>query len=549
MKTRLLLLAFAMTILNAAAQVERWGMFEVSLSAPLTDENPFDTELKATFNCNGTSMTVSGFYDGASAKKGEGIWRIRFMPTVEGTWTYVTSSTVASLNDKKGEFTCTKPSSNNHGPVMVDKSRMNFCYADGTRYYPIGTTSYDWMHASNDPKFGCFDKGLTIQEQTMKSLKESGFNKVRSLFLVHNFDASYPEPDIYPFERKGDSWDWERLNPRYFDHVEACTRMLMNAGIEQDLIIFHPYDDGRWGFDLMPREAGERMCKYIVARLGAFRNVWWSMANEYDFLKAQFNNWDAWTDAVVNADSYHHLISIHSGTARYYKYWDERYTHCSIQDQAPVEIAGGGAIVRNIYKKPVIFDEVCYEGDMTDRWGNLSGQEELYRMWTALMCGTYASHAECFQFGNPHDFSRDFLAVGGKWQGESWKRIKFMRSILDEMPSPLYLPDSSWDIHTSACGKGWYMVYLGHEIIDEWTFELPMRNVGMIPRLKEGQKFTVEIIDTWNMTITKCPQTFVTKIKDRYRVTDINGGKVSLPKLPYLLLRIKMCSENNRCRS
>lgn len=231
------------------------------------------------------------------------------------------------------------------------------------------------MHASNDPKFGCADEGVTMQEQTMKSLKESGFNKIRSLFLVHNFDATYPEPDIYPFERKGDTWDWERLNPRYFDHVEACTRMLMEAGIEQDLILFHPYDDGRWGFDRMPREAGERMCKYIVARMSAFRNVWWSMANEYDFLRAQRDNWDVWTDAVVKSDPYHHLISIHSGTARYYKYWDERYTHCSIQDQAPVEVLGGGAIVKNIYKKPVIFDEVCYEGDMTDRWGNLSGQE------------------------------------------------------------------------------------------------------------------------------------------------------------------------------
>jgi uncharacterized protein involved in type VI secretion and phage assembly len=52
-------------------------------------------------------------------------------------------------------------------------------------------------------------------------------------------------------------------------------------GVEADVIIFHPYD--RWGYCAMSGEQDDRYVHYLVARLGAYRNVWWSLANEYDF--------------------------------------------------------------------------------------------------------------------------------------------------------------------------------------------------------------------------------------------------------------------------
>ena len=60
----------------------------------------------------------------------------------------------------------------------------------------------------------------------------------------------------------------------------------------------------------------------------------------------------------------------------------------------------------------------------------------------------------------------------------------------------------------------------------------------MYPRLKEGVRFKVEIIDTWNMTITEVPAVFETTAPVRDRVYDKNHGKVVLPDTPYLLLRI-----------
>lgn len=518
------------------AQVERWGIYEVALTAPVPEgKNPFEVELSATF-CGQDTLTVAGFYDGGDQ------WKIRFMPSQEGKWTYTIQSELETLNLKHGAFLCVAPAEGNHGPVQVDSTGLNFCYADGSRYWAIGTTSYDWMHASSDPSVIMADAGLTMQQQTLKSLSETGFTKIRSLLLPQNFEATYPEPEVYPFERKGDSWDWTRLNPRYFDHVEACTKGLMSLGIEQDLILFHPYDGGRWGFDAMPIEAGQLLCRYVGARMSSFRNVWWSLANEYDLVKAQPKEaWDAWTDAIIGADPYKHLVSIHSYTAQYYSYWDERYTHCSVQDQAPVEDFGRAAIVRNIYRKPIVFDEVLYEGNLDVRWGNLSGEEELFRMWQALIAGTYCTHSECYLLGDEKKFRYNFLAVGGKFYGTMAARTKFMKQVLDDLPMPMYLADSSWDPRTSAAGPGYFMVYMGKDIKEEWRFNLPCRN-GRTPayrRIQEGDQFEVEIIDTWNCTIEKYPVTFEAMKQDGYRMIDKQNRAVRLPQRPYLLLRIK----------
>ena len=65
---------------------------------------------------------------------------------------------------------------------------------------------------------------------------------------------------------------------------KSGSTQLRDLGIEADIILLHPYDEGHWGFDRMPDEVDDRYLKYVVSRLGAFRNVWWSLANEYDFM-------------------------------------------------------------------------------------------------------------------------------------------------------------------------------------------------------------------------------------------------------------------------
>ena len=54
--------------------IERWGMYELTLTGPETG-NPFvDVELTAEFALNGRVFAPHGFYDGG------GVYKIRFMP-------------------------------------------------------------------------------------------------------------------------------------------------------------------------------------------------------------------------------------------------------------------------------------------------------------------------------------------------------------------------------------------------------------------------------------------------------------------------------------
>lgn len=520
---RILILFFALVLSSvccfAQEQVERWGCYEVSLQAAVKG-NPFDVQLAAVFTNGADKVEVRGFYDGSDS------FKLRFMPLREGRWTYSTSSKVSALNRRKGSFECVAPSADNHGPVVPDGT--NFKYADGSRYYPVGTTSYDWMHVQGD-----------APQRTIVSLKESGFNKIRCLFFLQNLPIEYPE--VYPFEKEADgSWDYDRFNPAYFQYVEKRIEALRGIGVEADLILFHPYDGGRWGFNKMPLEVNLRYLSYITARFAAFRNIWWSLANEFDGVKGiPLEDWDKFAQAVDDGDPYGHLLSIHGYTATYYDYWKPVFTHTSIQDQAPVEGPGRAATVLNIYKKPVIFDEVCYEGNIPSRWGCLSGEEMLFRMYNGLMAGTYVTHAECFNVpGEDKEGDTNYLAYGREFHGESWKRIKFLRAILDALPQPLGLADKSWDPGVSTAGDGYYLIYRGKEIDSEWRFELPVKNALTDTKLTEGLQFKVEILDTWNMTVTECPTVFETGTPDRYRISDVQGRAVRLPDSPYLLLRI-----------
>ena len=58
-------------------------------------------------------------------------------------------------------------------------------------------------------------------------------------------------------------------------------------------------------------------------------------------------------------------------------------------------------------------------------------------------------------------------------------------------------------------------------------------------RPQAGEKYRVEILDTWNMTVTPWPVVFETAAPGRYRIRDKEGRAVRLPDTPYLLLRIK----------
>lgn len=524
--TLLFLKALSLQIL-AQQQVEQWNRFEVSFKTSKATD-PVKVMLKATFTAADTAFTVNGFYDG------DNTFKVRFMPHQTGKWTYITKSSISALNNKKGYFECVKASPENHGMVRVSDI-YNFKYANGKQFYPFGTTAYAWTHMHND-----------VQEKTLQTLKMSGFNKIRMCVFPKDYNLVKEEPEIYPFEikeiKKDNTgkeikvWDFNRFNPAFFQHLEKRIDDLAKLGIEADLILFHPYDKGRWGFDNMPMEINLKYIEYITARLASFRNVWWSLANEWDLVKTKtHSDWDVLTKAVVKNDPYLHLCSIHGATATYFEYWKPEFTHVSIQDETPVQSPSVTAILRNIYQKPVICDEVGYEGNLKSRWGRYSPEEMTMLVWNGILGGGYVTHGESYMFKNANDTI--FWSKGGEFKGTSWKRIAFLRKIMEECPASLSLADISRDNHTASAGQGYYIIYFGKEMHDSWLFNLPAKN-REFSKLKADTKFKVEIIDTWEMTIVTVPEIFETAEENDYRLYDKNQKKIRLPYKPFIALRI-----------
>ena len=82
-----------------------------------------DVSLTAAFTLGHRTVQVDGFYDGA------GVYKIRFMPDTEGSWSWTTQSSAPTLAGRTGAFTCTPALPGSHGPVGVRGTRQ-FAHAD-----------------------------------------------------------------------------------------------------------------------------------------------------------------------------------------------------------------------------------------------------------------------------------------------------------------------------------------------------------------------------------------------------------------------------------
>ncbi|TFW31039.1 DUF5060 domain-containing protein [Massilia horti] len=497
-------------IAAANGPVEKWGTIEIELAGPSTG-NPFmEVELSAVFRQGQRQLQATGFYDG------DGKYKIRFMPDSVGVWQYETSSNRPILNGKRGSFTAVAPATGNHGPVRV-RNTFHFGYEDGTPFWQVGTTSYAWAH-----------QGEQLQQQTLQTLATSPFNKIR-MAVFPNSDVKNT-PSLYPFEGTAPlQWDFSRFNPAFFRHLEQRISQLRTLGIEADLILFHPYDKGHWGFDRMPADVNERYLKYVVARLAAYRNVWWSMANEFDFLKEKKpEDWDRYFEIVQMSDPYQHLRSIHNAFVLYNhtKPW---VTHVSIQNGAVTEDYERAVLYRDVYNKPVVYDEVKYEGNFPQRWGQLSGEDMVLRFWEGAIAGTYVGHGETFT----EPSGRAWTGQGGTLHGQSPARLAFFRKILSESPAEGLEPIDKWQGNPFA-GKHaqYYLGYFGRDTPTAWPFVLFKTG------LADGMKFRAEVIDTWNMTVTPVDGIFEVKKRDNYTFADKDGRSIALPGRPYMALRI-----------
>lgn len=491
-------------------KVEKWGVFEASIQGS-AQGNPFlEQKVTGKFVGDHEEKEVPGFYDG------NGIYRVRFMPSFEGIYHYEIRCT-ASDETVEGSFEAVAPAANNHGPVRV-ANKYGFAYEDGNVYQPIGTTCYAWACQS-----------MELQEQTLETLRGSSFNKIRFCFFPKFYQYNEHEPITYPYERgeicgqdperakrldqqvwfvptqeikEVRDFDFTRFDVEHFRRFDLRIAQLMEMGIEADMILFHPYD--KWGFSAMTREANEEYLSYVAARYSAYRNVWWSMANEYDILGWPLEEWKAYGEQITGEDPYHHLCSVHN-CMKFYDYTEDWITHCSCQRidlYKHVELTNE---MIDQYQKPVVWDEICYEGNIDNGWGNITGEELVRRFYESVLRGGCAGHGETFM----HPQNILWWSHGGTLHGESEPRFAFLKKIWEDVPGgylkwapgifdeTVGIPADQERIFDPAGQK---MEMADYEL-HYYGFGRPGFKMLAFP---PGKKYHVDLIDTWNMTITDC---------------------------------------------
>ena len=103
-------------------------------------------------------------------------------------WSY---QIMIGTEERSGKFECTAARGENYGVVHAEGD--HFQYQDGSTYIPVGTTCYAWIHQTEE-----------LQEETLDTLTESPFNKIRMCAFPKSMPYNNNEPACYPFLKKGD---------------------------------------------------------------------------------------------------------------------------------------------------------------------------------------------------------------------------------------------------------------------------------------------------------------------------------------------------------
>lgn len=487
--------------------MNQFEMCELIFKGPMLTEHYADIDLTATISHADAAVTVKGFY------AGNGVYKIRFLPKTTGIYAYEVRGCISASG------TVEVMTGQNHG--MVVTKEQHFSYEDGTVYHPFGTTVYAFAHQEEK-----------LVEETFRTLSENPFNKIRLCVFPKDYDYNKNEPEYYPFEKQSDgTWDVNRPCFAFWDKFEEKMCRLSRMGIQVDLILFHPYD--RWGFIQLSMEDSIIYLDYLLRRFAAYPFFWWSLANEYD-LCCQYKtkeNFEVFEQFVAEHDPYHHLLSNHNCFAP----WDfsrPNITHVCYQTKSLHHVADWYVQ----YKKPVMVDECCYEGNLPQLWGCITAREMVSRFWTVVVSGGYCTHGETYLNPEETEDAVVWWSKGGHLIGESPKRIAFLKEFVYSLPGFIepvessnarlmqissaeaektlsYLPKEMAALAKSvgamntvekegflageyvASGKVEDMVYLTY-INNYCPIQYPIH-------LPQEHSYTIEVIDIWEMTRNK----------------------------------------------
>ena len=402
---------FKIDFSQSAEVIEAYDFLEVTLKVENPSvASPFtDVVVEGQFAGDGRQpVEVPGFCDSEDGST----FRIRFMPTRPGNYNY-------SLKYRQGSYEASNTGSftardgGRRGIVCVDREHPWHFVWEGTgeHYFWNGTTAY-WL-------VGWDDETIFKNIDRLAKLK---VNRIRSAIMGRVKDGRSWYENVFPTDKFTflfNPWKAERpdsLEDPGFDvtrfnvaHWQKYERLLRKARGKDVVISVIFYVDGRRpGTDPFGKEGAggedeQRYYRYAVARLAAFSNVMWDVANEYRLFRD-----DAWAEKMGTLirkwDPYDHLMSVHGhhdfrfrtspwADFAMYQSWDEHGGYDYMLGNR-AEQAGTGRIM------PQVNEEYGYEDHYPVGWGEnrrapaRSADNRRRLAWSIYMAGCYQTTGE-----------------------------------------------------------------------------------------------------------------------------------------------------------
>ena len=309
-----------LTRVRAQLSAQTWVMLEVDLTSNTAYNNPVidDFTLNATFTGpSGETITRPGFWDGDTS------WKIRFAPTVSGTWSMSTSCSETGDTGLNG-ITQTIDVSNYSGDLAIYQHGFvtpavngpyhYLAFADGTPFFYLGDTHWIMPHE----RFNTSNAD-GVSSQFLYSLDK----RVSQGFTVYQSEAIWQEPphnasdgapDEEPQAQPRDGFNSSDLAG--YQQIDAKFKAIADAGlVHANSMITFVTDPAAYP-SVYTTTFMAQMARYWVARFGAYP-VTWSIAQEIDadyygtYAGDAIAPWQSAIDTVVALDDYKHPIIPH----------------------------------------------------------------------------------------------------------------------------------------------------------------------------------------------------------------------------------------------
>lgn len=286
-----------MDLEDTISEVSQWSRFETVFTSMTVDPDPFQNmRLVVTLTApSGLQHTVDGFWDGGTT------WRVRFLPTEVGRWTFLTSCSNASdhgLHEVSGQFYCTEPSGGTrfqtHGPLRLSDNRRYLVHADGTPFFWLGDTAWNGPLRAQTEEWQVY---LDIRRQ----------QKFTAIQWVTTQWIAAPDGDLSgTLAYMGN--ERIRLNPAFFQRLDTMANMIERAGLLSVPVMLWAVRPNNPGFDL-PEDQAILLARYMVARWSAHPVVW-ILPGDGDYRGEKADRWKRIGRAVFG-DGDHALVSLH----------------------------------------------------------------------------------------------------------------------------------------------------------------------------------------------------------------------------------------------